>query len=302
MLTFFYGQEVFYDVQLAIQAMAQQDASLQAASVATDASSNAEAGRLAAQANGLQQEIARLQKQVDTQSALIALAEDDLARARTIAERGFISRGDILRREETLLSRQQTQAQIEQNLDAKRSQLNENTRTAQQLQAQSNAQQANLAASRAIVAQQSATITGSRSYVLRAPVSGLVTAVTARAGQPAVTQSQIMTVVPFGSKLYAELSVPSSAIGFIKPGQNVTLAIDAFPYQRHGTISGRIATVSQSVVPGNVGDGKVGSFYPVSVELNATSIKAYGRSERLISGMTLTARIVTEKQSLVDYR
>jgi membrane fusion protein len=39
----------------------------------------------------------------------------------------------------------------------------------------------------------------------------------------------------------------------------------------------------------------------VTVELEQPSVAAYGRREPLVSGMTLTARIVTEKQSLLQW-
>lgn len=65
--------------------------------------------------------------------------------------------------------------------------------------------------------------------MLRAPIAGRVTALTARVGQPPSPQSQLMAIAPIGAKLRAELAVPSAAISFVKPGQEVRLTIDAFP-------------------------------------------------------------------------
>jgi len=110
-----------------------------------------------------------------------------------------------------------------------------------------------------------------------------------------------MTIVPNGSTLRAELAIPSSAIGFVKPGQEVRLAIDSFPYQRFGTVKGKVLTVATSAVGQQGANGAVVSVYPVTVMLKQTQITAYGRAEPLISGMTLTARIVTEKQSLLEW-
>ena len=107
-----------------------------------------------------------------------------------------------------------------------------------------------------------------------------------------------MTIVPNNPKLHAELAVPSSAIGFVRPGQTVHIAIDAFPYQRFGTISGRVRNVSLSTINMTAPDGKFAAVYPATVILDRTTIEAYGVRQPLVSGMTLTARIVTEKQSL----
>jgi membrane fusion protein len=282
-------------------AIVRQDASLAAQSDATQASAQAQASQLAAQRSGLIAEIAQLQSQITAQRALTASAQKDLDRARTVADRGFISGRDLQVREETLLSRQQGLAQLEQALAAKRAALAENERTAAQIAAQARAQTASLAATRAQVAQQAASTAGARSYVLRAPIAGRVTALTARVGQPVNSQMQLMAIVPAGAKLRAELAVPSAAIGFVKPGQEVRLAIDAFPYQRFGTVAGRVQTVAASAVSAPGPNGSTVSVYPVTIALDQAGIKAYGRIEPLVSGMTLTARIVTEKQSLLQW-
>ena len=282
-------------------AIARQDASLAAQSEAAQASAQAQAAQLAAQQSGLVAEIQQLQSQITSQRALIASAQKDLDRASTIAERGFISGRDLQVREEALLARQQGLAQLEQALATKRAALAESERSAAQVSAQARAQTASLAATRAQVAQQAASTAGARSYVLRAPVSGRVTALTARVGQPASPQGQLMAIVPSGAKLRAELAVPSSAIGFVKAGQQVRLAIDAFPYQRFGTVSGKVQTVATSAVNAQGPNGATIAVYPVTVALDAASIAAYGRSEPLVSGMALTARIVTEKQSLLEW-
>ena len=282
-------------------AIEQQDLSLANQSAAARAAARAQEAQLIAQRVGLIAEIGHLQSQITTQEALVASAQKDLDRTRTIAERGFISGRDLQAREETLLARQQGIAQLNQSLAAKRATLTENQRGTAQIREQARAQTASLAATRAQVAQQAASATGARAYVLRAPVAGRVTALTARVGQPASPSAQLMAIVPANAQLRVELAVPSAAIGFIKPGQDVRLAIDAFPYQRFGTVRGRIQTVSKSAISTQGPNGTMAAVYPVTVSLQRASITAYGRSEALVSGMTLTARIITEKQSLIEW-
>ena len=282
-------------------AIARQDASLVAQSNAAQASAMAQASQLVAQKSGLVAEISQLQSQIATQRALIASAQKDLDRARAIADRGFISGRDLQVREETLLARQQGLSQIEQSFAAKRAAVVENERSMGQIMAQARVQTASLSATRAQVAQQAASATGARSYVLRAPVAGRVTAMTARMGQAAIPQTPLMTIVPAGSVLRAELRVSSAAIGFVKPGQQVRLAIDAFPYQRFGTVTGKVLTVAASAVGAQGPNGSTVAVYPVTVALDKTRVTAFGRREMLVSGMSLTARIVTEKQTLLEW-
>ena len=282
-------------------AIAHQDASLSTQVDAVGASAIAQQGQLAAGRSGLIAEIGQLQSQIDLQNDLVGSAQKDLVRARTIANRGFISGRDLQLREDTLTSRQQQLSQLNQSLSSRRASLAEAERNAVQLAAQARAQSANLDATRAQVAQQAANASGARAYVLRAPVAGRVTALTARVGQSASPQAALMSIVPRGSTLRAELAIPSAAIGFVKPGQEVRLAIDSFPYQRFGTVKGKILTVAVSAIGQQGPNGTVVSVYPVTVVLTQTRIAAYGRLESLVSGMTLTARIVTEKQTLLEW-
>ena len=122
-----------------------------------------------------------------------------------------------------------------------------------------------------------------------------------RSGQRVGLQNQIMAVIPKGARLRAELLGPTQAIGFVKRGQDVRLAVDAFPYQRFGTVTGKIATVASSPISQTLPNGAVVSAYPVVVEIDKPEVIAFGRREKLVPGMTLTARIVTEKQSLIEW-
>ena len=282
-------------------ALTQQDTSLAKQIDAANAAADAQERQLAAQQSGLAGEIAQLRSQMALQQDLIASAQKDLDRARPFLEKGFVSGKEMQAREETLLSRQQGLAVLKQTLASKEAAMDEAARNAAQVAAQTRAQNANTASLRAQVSQQEASTSGARAYVLRAPIAGRVTALTARVGQPANPQGTLMTIIPIGSTLRAELAVPSAAIGFVKPHQAVHLAIDAFPYQRFGTVNGKVLTVAASAINQQGPNGTVIPVYPVTVALDVANVSAFGRQEPLVSGMTLTARIITEKQSLLQW-
>lgn len=283
------------------QAIAQQDASLIAQQAAAARAAAAQQGQLLTQASGLRAEIEQLQAQILLQQSLVTSARSDLEKAQGVAERGFISRADLRTREDTLLARQQQLSQLQQSLTARRATLSQLSSNAASISAQAQSESANIAAARAQVAQQAAGNAGARSYALTAPLAGTVTALTMRSGQRVGAQTQIMAIIPNNARLRGELLVPTQAIGFIKRGQEVRLAIDAFPYQRFGTIKGTIITVASSPVSQTLPNGSVVSAYPVVVDIADPQITAFGRSERLVPGMTVTARIITEKQSLIEW-
>lgn len=283
------------------QAIAQQDASLIAQMSAAERSAAAQQSQLLSQASGLRAEIDQLDSQIVLQQSLVNSARLDLEKARSVAERGFISRADLQTREDNLLARQQQLSQLQQSLSARRATLSQLSSSAASISAQAQSEAANIAAARAQVAQQAAGNAGARSYALTAPFAGTVTALTMRSGQRVGLQSQIMAVIPQNARLRAELLVPSQAIGFVKRGQEVRLAIDAFPYQRFGTVTGTVMTVASSAVSQTLPNGAVVSAYPVVVDIDNPEVVAFGRREQLVPGMSLTARIITEKQSLIEW-
>ncbi|WP_240310977.1 HlyD family efflux transporter periplasmic adaptor subunit [Altererythrobacter sp. ZODW24] len=283
------------------QAIALQDASLAAQIDMANRASAAQQAQIAAQRSGLQSEISQLESQITLQQTLVASARREYDRAVEIADRGFISERDLQSRQDGYLSRQQELLRLNQTLGSRRSALVEAARASSSVAAQSGSQSALIAADRAAVAQQAASARGARSYALKAPVGGQVSAMIARGGQSVSPGTALMTIVPEGASLRAELLVSSNAIGFIQPGQDVRLAVDAFPYQRFGTVPGKVLTVSRSAVlrPGQ--NGAPVPVYIVTVEPSVTTITAFGKKQALVPGMALTARIVAEEQSLLEW-
>ena len=283
------------------RAIARQDASLASQIDAANAVATAQLSQLAAQQTGYKSEIEKILSQISLQQNLVEIAQEDFDRAFEAAEDGFISKRNLQIREETLLLRQQSLAQLNQTLTARQSALIESERSSVQISAQARVTEANLSAARAQVGQNAASTAGSRSYVIRAPIAGTVTALTARIGQPTNSDTPLMAIVPAGAELQAQLAVPSSAIGFLEEGQEVSLAIEAFPYQRFGTVKGTVLTVAESALSQPGANGAVFSVYIVQVKLDAFTVAAFGRSEPLVSGMTLSARIITDRQSLLEW-
>jgi membrane fusion protein len=128
-----------------------------------------------------------------------------------------------------------------------------------------------------------------------------VTAVTARVGQAANQQQPLMVVMPADATPRAELYVPTSAAGFLAVGQDVRLAVDAFPYQRFGTVKARVVQISSVAIPKVTAEGTAVPVYLVTAELSEPSVVAFGLRQPLLPGMTLSARIVTERQSLFEW-
>ena len=230
-----------------------------------------------------------------------AQAQADLQRLQTAASQGFISRRDLETREGALLARQQQLLQLQQSRSAKAAARAEAQRLIAQLSATAQAESASVLSSRAEVAARVAETGAGRGYVMTSQIAGTVTAITGRVGQAASPQQPIMMVVPDGATPRAELHVPSSAIGFLRTGQEVRLSVDAFPAERFGTVGARIAEISSVPTAQQRGDGSAVPVYLVTVDIPEPWVTAYGRRHPFLSGMALSARVVTVRQSLLEW-
>jgi len=284
-----------------IEALEQQDGSLAAQSALTMNAAGEEQSRGAALIGGLGNEIRSLDAQIASQQRLVEVAGNEYREVQGVAGKGFISRRDLEAREAALIARRQQLSQLEQARSAKTADMAQARRAMAQTGASAQAQAAAVSSSRAQLAQRLAEVETGRGYTLTSPIAGTVTAVTARLGQPINPQQPLMIVMPDNSVPRAELYVSTAAAGFLEVGQDVRLAVDAFPFQRFGTVAARIVQISSVAVAKATAEGGAVPVYLVTAELSEPFVTAFGRKQPLLPGMTLTARIVTEKQSLFEW-
>ena len=104
--------------------------------------------------------------------------------------------------------------------------------------------------------------------------------------------------------LYAELYLPSRAIGFVNEGQKVMLRYDAFPYQRYGLYEGTVSSIASAVINPNEASNLIQSqepVYKVNVELKEQFVTAYNKKMPLQSGMSVNADIILGERSLAEW-
>lgn len=146
---------------------------------------------------------------------------------------------------------------------------------------------------------------GARSVVVRAPLNGRVTGLTARTGQSIPTGHQLLAIAPEQSEFVAELWVPPRAIGRIELGGQVTMRYDAFPFRQYGHQRGRILEIGGRALPpeeipsgAGLADGQ--SAYRVVVELDRQYVADAGRRRNLRSNMTLQASLLLDRRRLIE--
>lgn len=142
--------------------------------------------------------------------------------------------------------------------------------------------------------------------VLRAAQAGIVSALLVKPGQNVTTGQQLLSILPHGSKLEAQLLVSSSAIGFIEPGNRVVLRYEAYSYQKFGQHYGTVVQVSRSALTPDeatllLGYDAKAPLYRVVVALDQQTILANSKVRVLKPGMALTADILLDRRSLWEW-
>jgi membrane fusion protein len=260
--------------------------------------------RLTAMIAGLEIEISQLQAQQKIQGERIRVEEEFVTSAAQLRKEGYMADADFKRRQITFLEQKQNLNSLNQQVAARQNQLTENRYSHEQLPTVMAGKIQGLRSELATTEQRIAEISGRRAYVIRAPAAGRISTLQATVGQFADPRRLQMEIVPNESALQAELFVPTRAIGFVRPGQEVRILYEAFPYQQFGTYSGRVLKISQTILT------KSDTFTPIelkepayriTVALDRPDIDAYGKKIPLQADMLLRADIILEKRSLISW-
>lgn len=142
-----------------------------------------------------------------------------------------------------------------------------------------------------------------------APIDGVATTVQATIGQRVTMDVPLAVIIPSDVKLGAKLTVPSSAVEFIKNGGKVRLRYDVFPYQRFGTYAGTVARIYPTAIVHRESMASavqqrtqaVDSTYQMMVDLDSQFVKVRGENQRLSVGMVVHADILQDKRPIYQW-
>lgn len=139
---------------------------------------------------------------------------------------------------------------------------------------------------------------------LRAPAAGVVKELaTHTAGTVVQPGSVLMTIVPMGEAVQAEVWVDQIDAGFVEERMAVALKVATFPFQKYGTVPGRIRHLSPDATEasGNDRSGDPRSGYRALIALDTTSLERDGRRFTLAPGMQVSAEIHLGTRSVMEY-
>jgi membrane fusion protein len=257
---------------------------------------------------GLVAELQKLDAQVDAETDRVALAEQTLKRYQGLLDKDYIARDEVQKREgevldhrAQLLSLERERVNVQHDLSTQKSQL-AGMRFKQETQV------TQLQRGLSSMDQELTETEGKRMLEVLAPEDGIVTAVVGEVGQIADPNRPLLSVVPKGARLIAQLYAPSRAIGFVKPGETVLLRYQAYPYQKFGHHEGRIESISRTALPAseitNLASGNNSQsepMYRITVAIDHQHVTAYGQRLPLRAGMLLDADILQDTRHLYEW-
>ncbi|MBG6290829.1 MULTISPECIES: HlyD family type I secretion periplasmic adaptor subunit [Pseudomonas] len=133
---------------------------------------------------------------------------------------------------------------------------------------------------------------------LTAPVDGTVQQLAIHTAGGVVTEAQpLMVLVPRDQPIEIEAQLENKDIGFVHPGQDVAVKIEAFNFTKYGVLHGKVLSLSEDAIE----DEKRGLLYSLHIELNQNHIRVGSEDLPLTPGMAVRAEIKTDRQRVIDY-
>ncbi len=246
-------------------------------------------------------ENAQLGRETDAQNDRVTQLKVQVERYRQLAREKFAPELQVQQKQDDLAeqvvkleSLKRTRAGIDRELAAARTEL-------PTLRATMEGKLAALSRDESTLTQSSRESLARRAYDVTAAGEGTVERVIAVVGQTVAIGAPLIQVQTGSRVLMADIYVPTRSAGFLREGQTVRLAIDAFPMERFGHATATVVDVGRAVMsPGDMGlPGFVKEpVFRVRATLATPVVTAYGETYPLKSGLSAQADIALDERPL----
>lgn len=261
----------------------------------------------------LQTELLKLDSQIEGQRNRVKLSKNTFSRYENLQAQGYISKDQLQQKQEELLDQHNRLHSLERDHIAIKREISIRKYELSGLALKHQNQLANIDRSIKSAEQELSESEAKRRLIVTAPENGTATAALVDIGQAVDASKTLISIVPEGSILQAQLYAPSKAIGFVKPMDMVLLRYQAYPYQKFGHAVGTVAYISKTaldstelgIVGGNGSylrnGGNREPLYRITVNLSSQTITAYGKQQTLQPGMLFDADVLLDKRRLYEW-
>ncbi len=199
------------------------------------------------QLHGKREQIASLRNQAGMMGKEMGLAREKLGRLKTLHESKAISTAEMQEQEMALLERMRAETSGQRTLNEAEI---EASKAEKELRDLEHDRSESLRTAREDLRARLNKLLGAialweADYVLRAPGEGNIAFYDFWSDQQFVTAGrQVFLIVPAATRLVGRMPVSQGGSGKIKPGQNVRIQLDDFPYKEFGVVSGKVKSIS----------------------------------------------------------
>jgi HlyD family secretion protein len=142
--------------------------------------------------------------------------------------------------------------------------------------------------------------------VLTAPADSVVLDLAQRSVGSVVREAEpVVTLVPINVPLEAEVSINTRDIGRVGVGKEARIKLDAYPFQKYGTATGEVRTISQDTFLTGQQEAATSQpaapFFKARILLADTRLNATDVPVRLLPGMTVTTEIKVGNRTVISY-
>lgn len=251
---------------------------------------------------GARQELVQIEREIATRREQVRIGNETIQRYQSVADGKYVSQVQVSQQQQSVLEMINAQQALERHATTIRRNIAQLEQSLRELPAQRGILRSTSRRDLALLEQERVQQEASGELLIKAPVAGLVASRLIEPGQAVQAGQPLMALLPQNSHLQAQLLVPSRAVGFIEPGDQVLLRYHAFPYQKFGHHGGQVIRVSRSAITPEGTSGQAAEpYYRVLVVLDQQAITAYGKPEPLRPGMVLEADILGERRKLYEW-
>ena len=233
------------------------------------------------------------------------LASKQWEKARTLLDKGHISRADFEAHTLQRLNAEQKLALAKKDWSNEQANIATINHALATLPEQQANELANIENTYSDLTQQIMNHKSNMEEIIYAPRSGVISGLHVKAGYTVDSSRPLLTLLPQNADIQARIAVPVRSAGFLQEGQALHIRYDAFPYQKFGVQFGEIVNISPSLVlPGELTDVPISinePAYLVTATLSTNEILAYGKSISLKAGMTFSADVQLSQRTLMEW-
>ena len=106
----------------------------------------------------------------------------------------------------------------------------------------------------------------------------------------------LMKIVPDG-ELEAKIFVKNSDIGFVKEGMQAEIRVDAYPFSRFGSLSGRVINIGDEVLPADNLNPQ--SRFPVYLNIDSQFLTRENNKYLIKAGQSINVNLIVKERPVI---